>query len=290
MQIGFIGLGIMGKAMSLNLLKRDHKLVVNDHNIDKIESVVKEGAVFGTQESIAEKCDVIITMLPNGSSVKEVVDKLYPYLHEGQTLIDMSSINPVDAIEIAKKLETKKVDMLDAPVSGGEPKAIDGSLSIMVGGKDEVFLKYEDLLHALGSSVVLCGDIGAGNATKLANQIIVAQNIMACAEAFTFVSKAGVDVEKAFNAIKGGLAGSSVMNAKMPMMIEGNYKPGFKISLHLKDLNNVIDCADSFGAFIPFTKQIKTILEELVNDNYGELDHCGFIKYYEKITSSSIIK
>ena len=178
--------------------------------------------------------------------------------------------------------------MLDAPVSGGEPKAIDGSLSFMVGGKQEVFDVYKPLLETMGASVVRCGDVGAGNTTKLANQIIVACNIQALAEALTLAQKAGVDPELVFQAIKGGLAGSTVMNAKAPMMIAGNDKPGFKIDLHIKDLNNALDCAHTVGAPVPMTAEVQEVLQWLHNNGKGQADHSAIAQYYEKLTGIEI--
>ncbi len=247
MKIGFIGLGIMGKPMAKNLLKAGYDLVVNTRNKETGDELTAAGAALGSYRDIGENCELILTMLPNSPQVEEVMlapeTGIINFMHPGQTFIDMSSINPVASKKIAAALADKNIEMLDAPVSGGEPKAIDGTLSFMVGGKQEVFDRYKDVLGGMGSSAVRCGDIGAGNTTKLANQIIVACNIQALAEALTLAQKAGVDPQLVFEAIKGGLAGSTVMNAKAPMMIEGNDKPGFKIDLHIKDLNNALDCA-----------------------------------------------
>ena len=174
--------------------------------------------------------------------------------------------------------------MLDAPVSGGEPKAIDGTLSFMVGGKQEVFDRFKELLGAMGSSVVRCGEVGAGNTTKLANQIIVACNIQALAEALTLAKRAGVDPELVFQAIRGGLAGSTVMDAKAPMMLAGNDKPGFKIDLHIKDLNNALDCAHTVGAPVPMTAAAQEVLQWLHAGGHGQEDHSAMIKYYSRLT------
>lgn len=287
MKIGLIGLGIMGKPMAKNLLKAGYELVVNDRNQASIDEVVAAGASYATQAEIGESCDVVLTMLPNSPQVKEVMlgdDGVAAHMKAGSTFIDMSSINPVASKEIAAVLEAKGIDMLDAPVSGGEPKAIDGTLSFMVGGKQEVFDKFKDLLGAMGASVVRCGDVGAGNTTKLANQIIVACNIQALAEALTLAQKAGVDPELVFQAIRGGLAGSTVMNAKAPMMIEGNDKPGFKIDLHIKDLNNALDCAHTVGSPLPMTAAVQEIFQWLHNNGCGQDDHSSIIKYYKKLT------
>lgn len=254
MKIGLIGLGIMGKPMAKNLLKAGYDLTVSDLNKAAVDEVVAAGAKAATNAEIGETCDVVLTMVPNSPQVKAVMlgeDGVAAHMKPGSVFIDMSSINPVASKEIAAELAKKGIEMLDAPVSGGEPKAIDGTLSFMVGGKQEVFDKYKDLLGAMGASVVRCGDVGAGNTTKLANQIIVACNIQALSEALTLAKMAGVEPELVFQAIKGGLAGSTVMNAKAPMMIEGNDKPGFKIDLHIKDLNNALDCAHTVGSPCP---------------------------------------
>lgn len=291
MKIGLIGLGIMGKPMAKNLLKAGYELVVNDRNQASIDEVVAAGASYATQAEIGESCDVVLTMLPNSPQVKEVMlgdDGVAAHMKAGSTFIDMSSINPVASKEIAAVLEAKGIDMLDAPVSGGEPKAIDGTLSFMVGGKQEVFDKFKDLLGAMGASVVRCGDVGAGNTTKLANQIIVACNIQALAEALTLAQKAGVNPELVFQAIRGGLAGSTVMEAKAPMMIAGNDKPGFKIDLHIKDLNNALDCAHTVGSPLPMTAAVQEVMQWLHNNGCGQNDHSAIAKYYEKLTGIQI--
>ena len=287
MKIGLIGLGIMGKPMAKNILKNGYTdLLVNDRNQAPVAELVACGAKAATNEEIGKTCDVVLTMLPNSPHVKSVMlgeEGMIRYMHPGQVFIDMSSINPIASQEIAAELAKVGVEMLDAPVSGGEPKAIDGTLSFMVGGKQEVFDAYKPLLSTMGASVVRCGDVGAGNTTKLANQIIVACNIQALAEALTLAQKAGVDPQLVFEAIKGGLAGSTVMNAKAPMMIAGNDKPGFKIDLHIKDLNNALDCAHSVGAPVPMTAQVQEVLQYLHNNGCGQNDHSAIAKYYEKL-------
>ena len=291
MKIGLIGLGIMGKPMAKNLLKAGYDLTVSDLNKAAVDEVVAAGAKAATNAEIGETCDVVLTMVPNSPQVKAVMlgeDGVAAHMKPGSVFIDMSSINPVASKEIAAELAKKGIEMLDAPVSGGEPKAIDGTLSFMVGGKQEVFDKYKDLLGAMGASVVRCGDVGAGNTTKLANQIIVACNIQALAEALTLAQKAGVDPNAVFAAIRGGLAGSTVMNAKAPMMIEGNDKPGFKIDLHIKDLNNVLDCAHAVGAPVPMTAEVQEILQWLHNRGEGQKDHSAIAHYYEYLTGIEI--
>lgn len=288
MKIGLIGLGIMGKPMAKNMLKAGYTdLLVSDLNRAAVEEVAAAGAKAATNVEIGESCDVVLTMLPNSPHVKAVMlgeDGVAAHMRPGTAFIDMSSINPVASKEIAAELAKKDIDMLDAPVSGGEPKAIDGTLSFMVGGKQEVFDKFKPLLETMGASVVRCGDVGAGNTTKLANQIIVACNIQALAEALTLAQKAGVDPTLVFEAIRGGLAGSTVMNAKAPMMIAGNDKPGFKIDLHIKDLNNALDCAHTVGSPLPMTAQVQEVLQWLHNEGCGGCDHSAIAKYYEHLT------
>lgn len=291
MNIGFIGLGIMGKPMAKNLLKAGYQLTVTDHNPAVAEEFVAAGAKAAGNAEIGETCDLVLTMVPNSPQVKAVMlgeNGVGSHMKPGSTFIDMSSINPVASKEIAAELAKRGIEMLDAPVSGGEPKAIDGTLSFMVGGKQEVFDQFKPVLEAMGSSVVRCGDVGAGNTTKLANQIIVACNIQALAEAMTLAQKAGVDPELVFQAIKGGLAGSTVMNAKAPMMIAGDDKPGFRIELHIKDLNNALDCAHTVGAPVPMTAGVQEILQWLRNHEGGQKDHSAIAQYYEHLTGIRI--
>ena len=289
MKIGWIGLGIMGKPMAKNLLKAGYELWVNNRSQGPMEELAACGAHAATRKELAENAEVIITMLPNGPQVRGVIlGDVIKDMRPGQIFIDCSSISPVVSKEIAAALAEKGVEMLDAPVSGGEPKAIDGTLSFMVGGKQSVFDRCKDILGAMGASVTRCGEVGAGNTTKLANQIIVACNIQAVAEAFTLAQKAGVDPEVVYKAIRGGLAGSTVLDAKGPMMIAGNDKPGFKIDLHIKDLNNALDCAHTVGAPVPMTAAVQEILQWLHNNDCGENDHSAIAKYYEHLTGIHI--
>lgn len=292
MKIGFIGLGIMGKPMVKNIIKGGYTdVLVNGRHQDVLDEMEACGAKSATYEEIGRQCDVVMTMLPNSPQVKEVMlgeNGVAAYMQEGSMFIDMSSINPVASKEIAAVLAKKNIDMLDAPVSGGEPKAIDGSLSFMVGGKEELVETYRPLLETMGSSVVRCGEVGAGNTTKLANQIIVACNIQALSEALTLAQRAGVDPELVFQAIRGGLAGSTVMDAKAPMMIAGNDKPGFKIDLHIKDLNNALDCAHTVGAPLPMTAEVQEIMQWMHNHEGGQKDHSAIVQYYEYLTDIRI--
>jgi len=292
MNIGLVGLGIMGKPMARNMMKAGYSIKVFDIVSAAVDEIVAAGAIRG--ESTAEigaTCDVVITMLPNSPHVQAVVlgeGGLVTTMKSGGTVIDMSSINPSVSQEVAKGLEKIGVELLDAPVSGGEPKAIDGTLSIMVGGKKEVFDRFLPLLKTMGASVVHCGDIGAGNTTKLANQIVVALNIAALSEALLLADMAGVDPNVVFNAIRGGLAGSTVMDAKAPMMIAGNYKPGFRIDLHIKDLENALSTGHLVGAPLPLTASVMEILQNLRKDGCGSDDHSAIAKFYEKMAGKKI--
>jgi 2-hydroxy-3-oxopropionate reductase len=292
MKIGFIGLGIMGKPMVRNLLKAGHEVIVFDVIQANIDNVVASGAKAAkSAKNVAEQCTLIITMLPNSPHVKSVVmgeNGVLEGAKSGTVLIDMSSIAPLASQEIEKACAAKGVKMIDAPVSGGEPKAIDGTMSIMVGGDKEVFESVKEILLVMGGSAVYCGSIGAGNTTKLANQVIVAVNIAGLSEAFMLAKKAGVDPELVFDAIKGGLAGSTVMNAKSPMILSGNYKPGFKIDLHIKDLNNAIETGHGVGSPLPLTASVMEMLQTLRADGCGQEDHSAISKYYEKISGSVI--
>jgi 2-hydroxy-3-oxopropionate reductase len=294
MKIGFIGLGIMGKPMAKNLIKAGYELVVLDRNKTATDELVALGAEKeDSPKAVATKAEIIITMLPNSPHVKEVAlgeNGIIDGAKEGTIFIDMSSIAPLASKEIAEKLAAKGVEMIDAPVSGGEPKAIDGTVSIMVGGKEEVFNRVKDLLLKMGASAVLCGEVGAGNTTKLANQIIVALNIAAMSEAFVLVSKAGVSPELVYNAIRGGLAGSTVLDAKAPMVIDRNFKPGFKIDLHIKDLANALETGAEVGAPLFLTNQVMEILRNLRQDGEGQSDHSAIIKFYEKLGKIEVTK
>lgn len=291
MKVGLIGLGIMGKPMAKNMLKAGYELLVSDLNKESVDEVVSAGAISASAEEIGGSCDVVMTMLPNSPHVKAVMlgeTGVANHMKPGSVFIDMSSINPIASKEIAAELGKRGIKMLDAPVSGGEPKAIDGSLSFMVGGPQDVFDAYKPLLNTMGTSVVRCGEVGAGNTTKLANQIIVALNIATVAEAFMLAKKADVDPRLVFEAIKGGLAGSTVMNAKAPMMMDANFNPGFKVDLHIKDLDNALNTAHEVGAPLPLTAAVMEMMQTLRADGFGQNDHSSLAKYYEKLTGTTI--
>ena len=295
MKVGFIGLGIMGKPMAKNLLKAGYQVCVNDFHKEAVEELVAAGATAGANNAeVAKGVDVVITMVPNSPNVRAALlgeNGVAEGADKDTVVIDMSSIDPVESKKIAAELKERTgMEMLDCPVSGGEPKAIDGTLSIMCGGKKEVFDKYTDLLKAMGSSVVYVGEIGSGNVAKLANQMVVAANIGICAEAMTFAKKMGTDPELVYQAIRGGLAGSTVMDAKVPMMLAGNYKPGFRIDLHIKDLNNALNASHAINMPVPMTAHMMEVMQELKNHDEGSCDHDDIIRDYERMTGVSIVK
>lgn len=294
MKIGFIGLGIMGKPMSKNLIKAGYELVVCNRSQASVEELAALGATAAVNPAeVAKQCSVIITMLPNSPQVREVclgTNGIIETASEGTVVIDMSSIDPVETKAIGAELNKKGVELMDAPVSGGEPKAIDGTISVMVGGTKENFDKYYDLLMAMAGSVVYVGALGSGNVAKLANQVIVAVNIAAVSEALTLAVKNGADPELVYQAIRGGLAGSTVLDAKAPMMMAHNFKPGFRIELHIKDLNNALNAGHATSTALPLTSQVMEIMQALKNDGCGVEDHSALVRYYEKISGVSVEK
>lgn len=294
MKIGFIGLGIMGRPMALNLAKAGHELVVEDRNRAPIAELVAAGAdTAATAREVAERTDLVITMLPNSPQVEEVVlgvDGVRDGAHDGLVYVDASSINPLVSRSVSEKLAQVGVPMVDAPVSGGEPMAVNGTLSFMVGGPEDVVEQVRPVLDVMGASVVRVGDIGAGNIAKLANQAIVAVNIAVVAEALVLAQKAGVDPEAVFQAIKGGLAGSTVMNAKAPMMLDHDFQPGFRINLHLKDLTNVMATSHEVGAPMPLTAEVFELMTQLKAHGFEREDHSSLLRTYESAAGIELKK
>jgi 2-hydroxy-3-oxopropionate reductase len=291
--IGFVGLGIMGRPMMKNLLKAGHSVVAYTRNAGVLDACVIDGALRGaSNKDVGARADVIVTMLPDGPEVEEVVLGANGILEGARaggmsprtTIIDMSSINPLISQKIGKACTANGVEFLDAPVSGGEPKAIDGTLAIMVGGSEEAFRKAEPILKCMGSSVTHTGPVGAGNTTKLANQIMVACNIAAMGEALTLATQCGLDPEVVMNAIKGGLAGSAVLNAKGPMLIARNFKPGFRVRLHQKDLRNALQTAEATDVALPLTALVQQMLSSLVAGGKGDLDHSAIATVVEELS------
>lgn len=277
MKIGFIGLGIMGKPMAGHVLQAGYELYVHNRSKQAVDELVSRGAIAcHSPKEIAEKADVIITMLPDSPDVEQVAlgdSGIIEGISANKIYIDMSSINPLVAKKIAERLEEKGVYMLDAPVSGGEIGAIEGILAIMVGGKQEIFDQVKPLLLTMGKSVTRVGEIGAGNIVKLINQIIVSINIAAVAEAFSFGKKAGVDLQKAYEAIKGGLAASRVLDTKIDLIIKEQYTPGFRVNLHEKDLRNAVAMGEEQGSSLVYTKQMLEMFRQLSEQGFGNEDH-----------------
>ncbi|WP_285768415.1 2-hydroxy-3-oxopropionate reductase [Peribacillus sp. SI8-4] len=290
-KIGFIGLGIMGKPMSFNLLKAGYELTVNDLNAKAVAELVGAGAKAGTPMEMGETCDVIITMLPASQHVKQVVlgeEGILKTAAKGTVIIDMSSISPVASVEIATEAGKQGVEVMDAPVSGGEPKAIEGTLAIMVGGKESVFESVSDILHSVGTDVTLVGKNGSGVTAKLANQVIVNLNIAAMSEALVLAAKAGIDVEKMYQAIRGGLAGSAVLDAKVPLILDRNFVAGGRIDINLKDITNVMETAHEIGVPLPLSGQLLEIFHALKVDGKAGDDHGGIVQYYEKLANVEV--
>ena len=294
MRVGFIGLGIMGKPMARNLLKAGHDLVVYDVAPQPAAELAGSGATEGASaRDVAARSEITITMLPDGPEVEAAVLGPSGALEgsaPGSVLVDMSSISPLVAQKVGAACNAKGVSFLDAPVSGGEPKAIDGTLAIMAGGPQETFDKVLPLFQAMGSSATLTGPVGAGNVTKLANQIMVAVNIAGMGEALVLATKAGLDPEVVFNAVKGGLAGSAVLSAKAPMVISRNFKPGFRVRLHQKDLRNALLAAEAMKLPLPFTSLAQQVLVALMNAGRGELDHSAIATFIEDMAKTEVRK
>ncbi|EGP4778272.1 2-hydroxy-3-oxopropionate reductase [Enterococcus faecium] len=292
MKIGFVGLGIMGKPMAKNLIKDGYEVICYDFNQSNMDEVAAAGASTAkNSQELANQSDIVITMLPNSPNVEAALfseEGIAAGISEGKIVIDMSSINPVSSQRFAEKLAGLGVEFLDAPVSGGEPKAIDGTIAVMVGGKKKVFDQCYELLLSMASSVTYIGEVGAGNIAKLANQIIVAINIAAVGEALSFATKAGADPELVYQGIRGGLAGSTVMDAKSPMILNRDFDPGFRIELHIKDLQNALDTSHMINAGIPLTAQLMEIMQVLKNDGLEKKDHSAIACYYEKINNLTI--
>ncbi len=293
-QVGFIGLGIMGKPMAKNLLKAGYALTVHNRSSEPAEELAAEGAtIAGSAKEVAQSTEVIITMLPDSPDSELVAlgeNGILAGAREGSVIIDMSSISPLVSQKIASEASRKNIDMLDAPVSGGEPGAIAGTLAIMVGGKESVFEEYRPILEVMGRSVVRVGDVGAGNFVKLANQIIVAANIEAIGEAFTLSQKAGIDPELVFNAIRAGLAGSNALEAKAPMIMDRNFNPGFRIRLHQKDLQNALLTGKELGVPLPVTGLVQQMLGALIVKGKGDNDHSAIVNFIEDMASVEIKK
>ena len=292
--IGFVGLGIMGKPMAINIKKSGYNLSVFDRHQENINELTQIGAIGRKSPSdTAKYSDIIITMVQDSPQSLEVItgkNGLIQGANRGSLIIDMSSIEPEISKFIAEKCNQKDINFMDAPVSGGEPFAISGDLAIMAGGTSKDYEIAKPLFDIVGKSSVLCGTHGSGNVTKLANQIIVGANIHALSEALVLSTKAGVDPETVFNAIKGGLAGSNVLNAKAPMMYERNFEPGFRIELHYKDINNAMATAKKLNVPLQVTANLQQVLNSLIQSGKGKKDHSAILHYVETLAGLEVSK
>lgn len=292
MKIGFIGLGIMGKPMSRNLLKAGFKLIVYDIDETAVKIIEKAGAKpASSPKEVAQNSDVIITMLPKasiGKSVLEDENGILAGIKENSVVIDMSSVSPVASKEFAQLVEAKKCKFLDAPVSGGEIGAVNATMAIMIGGDEAVVERVRPILEALGKSITLVGPNGSGSVAKLANQIMVNLNIAAVAEALVLATKAGADPKKVFEAVRGGFAGSAVLEEKAPMMYSRNFKAGGPIYINLKDITNVVATADELDVPLILTPQLKEIMISLKATGHNNDDHSSIVQFYEKIAGVTV--
>lgn len=283
----------MGKPMAKNLLKDGCNLLVYDINKSAVDELISCGAKYASVLEMGQECDIVFTILPNGTIVQDILfgmDGLAKTLKEGSIVVDMSSVTPTESILCANKLKDMGLKFIDSPVSGGEPKAIDGTLAFMAGGKEEIYKKVEPFFNIMGSSSILIGDNGSGSVTKLTNQVIVNLTIAAVSEAFVLAAKAGADPEKVYKAIRGGLAGSTILDAKIPMIMNRDFKPGGKISINLKDIKNVMQTAHNLDVPLPMTSQLLEIMQTLKVHGHLEDDHSGIAQYFEKLAGVEIKK
>ena len=293
MKVGFIGLGIMGRPMAKNMLKAGVELLVADLNKEAVADVVAAGAEEASYAEIGERCERIIIMVPSGEITKSILfgeGGVASTVKAGTVICDMSSVTPVESQDCYQALKEKGVGFVDAPVSGGEPGAIAGTLAIMAGGDEKDFNEMKEYFDILGSSALLIGGSGSGSVTKLANQVIVNNTIAVVSEAFVLAAKAGADPQKVYEAIRGGLAGSAVLDAKIPMIVERNFKPGGPIRINHKDIKNVVSTAHSIDVPIPYTAQLYEILQTLKIHGHMNDDHGGIVQYFEKLADVEVKK
>lgn len=291
--VGFVGLGIMGKPMAKMLLKDGVSLMVYDVNKAVVDEMVSEGAKASTLAEIGAECGIIFTILPNGPIVQSVLfdeGGVASTIKEGAVVCDMSSVTPTESKTCAEKLAPLGVGFVDSPVSGGEPKAIDGTLAFMAGGEEKDFDAVKPYMDIMGSSALLIGPSGSGSVTKLTNQVIVNLTIATVSEAFVLAAKAGADPVKVYQAIRGGLAGSTVLDAKLPLMVERQFKPGGKISINHKDIKNVLSTARDIDCPMPLTAQLFEIMQTLKAHGHFEDDHGGIVQYFEMLAGVEVKK
>jgi 2-hydroxy-3-oxopropionate reductase len=290
---GFIGLGIMGRPMAKNLLKAGVELLVSDLNKDAVADVVEDGAAEASYAEIGAQCERIIIMVPSGAISKSILfgeGGVASTIKAGSVVCDMSSVTPGESMECYEGLKKLNVGFVDAPVSGGEPGAVEGTLAIMAGGDQDDFDAMKEYFDILGSSALLIGGSGSGSVTKLANQVIVNNTIAVVSEAFVMATKAGADPQKVYEAIRGGLAGSAVLDAKIPMIVERNFKPGGKISINHKDIKNVLATAHELDVPVPYSAQLFEIMQTLKVHGHMNDDHCGIVQYFEQLADVTVKK
>ncbi len=283
--IGFIGIGLMGLPMAKNILKSGYKLIAYNRSKEKLESLKNFGAHIGSSiDDLVLNSEVIITMLTDDKAVDEVIGskEFLNNLKSGSIVIDMSSTKPITATKHADNLKLKNIHFLDAPVSGGTIGAEEASLAIMVGGEQNIFNKVKKILKTMGNPT-LVGPCGSGQVSKLANQIIVGLTIGAVAEAITLCEKAGADPNKMIEALSGGWADSKVLKTHGKRMIDKDFSPKGKTSVHLKDMNNIMECAHSYNLHLPISKLVKEMYKSLVENGYGEIDHSSLYKEIERL-------
>ena len=292
MRIGFIGLGIMGLPMARNLLAAGHELVVHNRSRAAVDALAAEGAAAAASPAeVARRAGVVLTMLPDGPDVETVVlgeDGVAAGMGEGSLLVDMSSIAPATSQALADALAERGATLLDAPVSGGEPGAIAGTLAFMVGGAEVDLERVRGVLEVMGGSVTHVGPVGAGNIAKLANQAIVAVNIAVLGEAAVLARTAGVDPAAVLDAIRGGLAGSAVLEQKAQKMLEADFAPGFRLDLHVKDLDNALATGHGSGAALPLTAAVREMMTALTAAGHGRDDHSALVTHHERLAGVTL--
>ena len=291
-KIGFVGLGIMGRPMAKNLIEAGHNLVLYNRTKGKAEELSGDSStVADSPREVAERSDIVVTMLPDSPDVEEVVAGkvgVLEGLKEGALVVDMSTISPVVARKLAEKAREKGASMLDAPVSGGDVGARDGTLSIMVGGSEEDFERARPLFEVMGKTITHVGEAGAGQVVKACNQIVVGLTIEAVSEALVLGSKAGVEPSKILDVLSGGLAGNKVMEVKRDKFLEHTFDPGFRVELHHKDLGIALAAGREYGVSLPVTAIVDQMLEALKAKGRGDRDHSAILTFIEDLAQHEI--
>ena len=291
-RVGFVGLGIMGKPMATNLMDAGYKLTVHNRSPEKANELGEAGAtVAKSPKEVAENTDIIITMLPDSPQVSEVVagqGGVLEGITEGSLVIDMSTISPVVTEELSEAIKEKGASMLDAPVSGGDVGAIEGTLSIMVGGEEADFHKAKPLFEAMGKTITHVGPVGAGQVTKAANQVVVALTIEAVCEALVLGSAGGVAPEKILDVLSGGLAGNKVMEVKREKFLSHRFEPGFRSELHHKDLGIALAAGREYGVVLPVTAIVDQMLLAMRKKGWGGEDHSALLRVIEDLSQHEI--